>query len=62
LEIVVGFAPGGAVRFDDVDLTTNLVNHAWKNFGPVIPGDGNVNTTFDPIGTNATKFYRVITQ
>ena len=61
LEILVGFSPGGAVRFDDVDLTTNLVSHAWKDFGPIIPGDGNTNTTFDPIGTNATKFYRIIT-
>jgi hypothetical protein len=42
-------------------LTTNLATHAWKNFGPIIPGDGNTNTTFDVIGTNATKFYRVTT-
>jgi hypothetical protein len=58
--IVVGFAPGGAVRFDDIDLTTNLVGHAWKNFGPVIPGDGNTNTTFDTI-KDPNRFYRVIT-
>jgi len=60
LEILVGFSPGGAVRFDDVDLTTNLASHAWKNFGPVIPGDGLTNTTFDPI-TTPNKFYRVTT-
>ncbi len=60
LEIVVGFSPGGAVRFDDVDLTTNLASHAWKNFGPVIPGDGHTNQTFDPI-TLSNKFYRVTT-
>ncbi|HXI84279.1 MAG TPA: hypothetical protein VNL17_09355 [Verrucomicrobiae bacterium] len=61
LEIVVGFSPGGAVRFDDVDLTTNLVSHAWKSFGPVIPGDGLTNSTFDVV-KDPNRFYRVTTQ
>jgi len=60
LEIVVGFSPGGAVRFDDVVLTTNITIFGWKNFGPIIPGDGHTNTTFDPIST-PNKFYRVTT-
>jgi len=57
----VGFAPGGAIRFDDLVLTTNIVDH-WTSLGPVYPGNGATNTLVsDPIGTNTQKFYRVFT-
>jgi len=59
--ILVGTAPGGAMRFDDLTLAQPVTSFGWKNFGPIFPGTGNTNQVFDPISSSTNKFYRVTT-
>lgn len=39
------------------ELDTNTV---WNSLSPPLQGNGTTNTMFDPIGTNAGRFYRVL--
>jgi hypothetical protein len=61
MALLVGFPPGGAIRFDDLALTTNLYTQTVQPLGPIFPGNGHTNQVFDPIGSTQQKFYRVFT-
>jgi hypothetical protein len=61
MALEVGFPPGGAIRFDDLVLTTNLYVNPVQNLGPVYPGTGSTNQVFDATNPHKQKFYRVYT-
>jgi hypothetical protein len=42
-----------------VQYKTNLTQASWLNLGNIITGPGATATTFDIIGTNSMRFYRV---
>ncbi len=52
---------GGSMFMDNASLVGTTYGN-WQNVGPLYPGNGTTNTLVDLVGTNATKFYRVITQ
>lgn len=58
--ILVGNNGGGAIRFDDIAMTSGATHNGWNNLGPIYPGTGNTNTIFDTM-TGTSKFYRVTT-
>jgi hypothetical protein len=53
--------PTETVYFDDVIAFQPVGFAGWANLGPVWLGNSNTNQVVDLIGTNATKFYRIIT-
>ena len=51
--------PGAGGRYYDVQWAPRLGTTIWTNLVTAIPGTGTTNTTWDLIGTNQTRFYRV---
>jgi hypothetical protein len=47
--------------FDDVIAFQPVSFNGWANLGPLWLGNSHTNQVYDLIGTNKTKFYRVIT-
>ena len=53
--------PTETVFFDDISTFQPIGFFGWKDLGPLWLANGHTNQVYDVMGTNATKFYRVIT-
>ncbi len=53
--------PTETVFFDDVIAFQPVGFFGWQNLGPLWLANGYTNQVYDVMGTNATKFYRIIT-